>query len=186
MSDYRRARRTLKACVAGAGLALLLAGCSKELPNMVGSQLQEAQDTAQSEGFNNLSSTDVTGQGRAQVWDRNWRVCSQTPKPGEADPEKLVVLSVVKEGEQCPASTDGYVAMPGDEMPGYAGRNLMDSIDQMAALTGDVTAEDVTGKDRHTDNENDWRVCSTSPAPGEVIDDTVTFQVVKNNEKCPT
>ncbi|MFI0985030.1 hypothetical protein [Streptomyces exfoliatus] len=153
---------------------------------MLGSQLQEAQDTAQSAGFANLTSTDATGQGRAQAWDRNWRVCSQTPESGDVDPETLIVFSVVKEGELCPASTEGYLAMPGDEMPSYVGRNLMDSINQMAALTGEVTAEDVTGQGRDTENENDWRVCATTPAPGELIEDTVTFQVVRNEEECPS
>ncbi|MEU1705062.1 hypothetical protein ABZ478_06600 [Streptomyces sp. NPDC005706] len=168
-------------------LLAAVSGCSsaKELPNSVGSQLQTAQDRAQSAGFTNLSSEDATGQGRAQLWDRNWRVCSQDPQPGEADPETLVVFSVVKEGESCPASTDGYLAMPGDEMPGYVGRNLMDAMDQMAALTGEITAVDATGAGRSTDNENDWRVCTTTPVAGEVIEDSVVFEVVPNQEKCP-
>ncbi|MEU9466950.1 hypothetical protein AB0D78_09890 [Streptomyces avermitilis] len=168
-------------------LVTAVSACSsaEELPNMVGSQLQVAQDRAQSAGFTNLSSEDATGQGRAQVWDRNWRVCSQDPEPGEADPDILVVFSAVKEGESCPASTDGYLAMPGDEMPGYIGRNLMDAMDQMAALTGEVTAVDATGAARNTDNENNWRVCATTPAAGEVIEDSVVFEVVPNEEKCP-
>ncbi|CAL9570877.1 hypothetical protein SUDANB105_04821 [Streptomyces sp. enrichment culture] len=176
---------------AGVMSALLLtaavAGCSskEELPDMTGSQLQRAQDRAQSAGFTNLTSEDATGQGRAQVWDRNWRVCSQDPEPGEAEPDTLVVFLVVKEGESCPASTEGYLAMPGDEMPAYAGRNLMDAINQMAALTGDVTAVDATGKGRGTDNENDWRVCATTPAAGETIEDSVLFEAVPNGEKCP-
>lgn len=164
-----------------------VAGCSssKELPDLTGAQLQSAQDRAQSAGFGNLSSEDATGQGRAQVWDRNWRVCSQEPKAGEADPETLVVFSVVKEGESCPASTEGYLAMPGDEMPSYVGRNLMDAVNQMAALTGEVTATDATGQGRSTDNENDWRVCSSIPAVGEIIDEDVEFEAVPNEEKCP-
>lgn len=152
---------------------------------MTGSQLQTAQDRAQSAGFTNLTSEDATGQGRAQLWDRNWRVCSQNPEPGEADPETLVVFSVVKEGESCPASTEGYLAMPGDEMPNYSGRNLMDAMNQMAALTGDVTALDATGDGRGIDNENDWRVCATTPAAGELIDESVVFEAVPNEEKCP-
>ncbi|MBC2903441.1 hypothetical protein [Streptomyces cupreus] len=112
-------------------------------------------------------------------------MCSQEPKAGEADPETLVVFSVVKEGESCPASTEGYLAMPGDEMPSYVGRNLMDAMDQMAALTGEVTARDATGKGRGTDNENDWRVCGSTPAVGEIIEESVEFEVVPNDEKCP-
>ncbi|MET7356917.1 hypothetical protein ABZS76_00575 [Streptomyces sp. NPDC005562] len=179
--------------IAGVGVMAVFVGtavsaCSsaEQLPNMVGSQLQVAQDRAQSAGFHNLSSEDATGRGRAQVWDRTWRVCAQDPKPGEADPDTLVVFSAVKEGEKCPASTKGYLAMPGDEMPGYVGRNLMDAMDQMAALTGDVTAVDVTGEGRSTDDENDWRVCRTTPAAHEIVEDSVTFEVVPNDEKCPT
>ncbi|MEV5337483.1 hypothetical protein AB0K93_03220 [Streptomyces sp. NPDC052676] len=162
-------------------------GCSaaEELPDMTGSQLQTAQDRAQSAGFTNLSSEDATGQGRAQVWDRNWRVCSQDPELGEVDPDTLVVFLVVKQGEICPASTEGYLAMPGDEMPAYSGRNLMDAMDQMAALTGEVTAVDATGAGRSPDNENDWRVCSTTPTAGEIIEDSVLFEAVPNGEKCP-
>ncbi|MFF8724955.1 hypothetical protein ACF073_00515 [Streptomyces sp. NPDC015171] len=187
MTTSRRARTTAYAAAAATLLVAAAGACSsaKKLPNMTGSQLQAAQDEAQSAGFTNLSSEDATGRGRARLWDRNWRVCSQNPKAGEADPETLVVFQVVKKGESCPSSTDGYLAMPGDEMPGYGGRGLMDAMDQMAALTGEVTAVDATGKHRGTDNENDWRVCTTVPAPGETIDQDVRFNVVRNGEKCP-
>ena len=51
-------------------------GCTK-LPNMVGQDLQLAQDTMQASGFYSLSSHDATGQGRSQVLDRNWTVVDQ-------------------------------------------------------------------------------------------------------------
>ncbi|MEU6592534.1 hypothetical protein ABZ923_25465 [Streptomyces sp. NPDC046881] len=179
-------RRSAYAAATAALMLTATSGCSsqKELPNMTGSQLQAAQDRAQSAGFTNLSSEDATGRGRAQVWDRNWRVCSQDPEPGAADPDTLVVFQVVKQGESCPASTDGYLAMPGDAMPSYSGRSLMDAMDQMAALTGEVKAVDATGAGRSTDNENDWRVCTTVPAAGETIDEDVLFEAVHNDEKC--
>lgn len=75
--------------------------------------------------------------------------------------------------------------MPGDEMPSYVGRNLMDAMNQMAALTGEVTATDATGEGRNTDNENDWRVCGSIPAVGEIIDENVEFEAVPVDEKCP-
>ncbi|MFI9340070.1 hypothetical protein ACIG0D_02150 [Streptomyces sp. NPDC052773] len=68
---------------------------------MTGSQLQTAQDRAQSAGFTNLSSEDATGQGRAQLWDRNWRVCSTTPAAGEII-EDSVLFEAVPNGEKCP------------------------------------------------------------------------------------
>jgi hypothetical protein len=42
--------------------------------------LQTAQDTMQAAGFYNLGSADGTGQGRAQVADRNWVVIAQSAR----------------------------------------------------------------------------------------------------------
>lgn len=75
---------------------------SSDLPNAVGDELQHAQDAAQAAGYYNLSSRDATGQGRMQVWDRNWKVCSQTPGPGEHDEDTLVTFRVVLNEETCP------------------------------------------------------------------------------------
>ncbi|MFH9955959.1 PASTA domain-containing protein [Streptomyces roseolus] len=72
------------------------------LPNMVGSDLQLAQDTAQAAGFYGLASVDATGQGRMQVLDRNWVVCSQTPAPGQHPTDVTVTFLVVKDDEVCP------------------------------------------------------------------------------------
>ncbi|MFJ9849593.1 hypothetical protein [Streptomyces sp. NPDC101150] len=55
-----------------------------ELPDFTGKQLQAAQDGAQGAGFYFLDSDDATGQGRMQLWDRNWQVCSQEPAGGES------------------------------------------------------------------------------------------------------
>ena len=44
------------------------------VPNVVGIDLQLAQDTLQAAGFYALRSHDATGQGRFQVLDRNWTV----------------------------------------------------------------------------------------------------------------
>src|SRR5688572_6512916 len=52
------------------------------LPNVVGKDLQLAQDTLQAAGFYNLTSHDSTGMNRLQVLDRNWRVTDQTPAAG--------------------------------------------------------------------------------------------------------
>ena len=52
------------------------------LPNVVGKDLQLAQDTLQAAGFYNLTSHDSTGLNRLQVLDRNWRVTDQTPAAG--------------------------------------------------------------------------------------------------------
>ncbi|WP_217196839.1 hypothetical protein [Streptomyces buecherae] len=72
------------------------------LPDFVGRQLQAAQDAAQEAGFYNLTSHDVTGENRFQVYDRNWHICSQTPDPGTHAPDVEVDFGVVKNNETCP------------------------------------------------------------------------------------
>src|ERR1700752_471836 len=77
-----------------AALTIALAGAapaqtdpSWTMPNLVGTDLQGAQDAIQSLTHGKAwfsSSTDLTGQGRAQIVDRNWIVCSATPSPGAA------------------------------------------------------------------------------------------------------
>jgi hypothetical protein len=52
------------------------------IPDVVGKDLQLAQDTLQAAGFYHLTSHDSTGQNRLQVLDRNWVVTDQTPAAG--------------------------------------------------------------------------------------------------------
>ena len=52
------------------------------VPNVVGKDLQFAQDTMQAAGLYHLTSHDSTGQARSQVLDRNWQVTDQTPAAG--------------------------------------------------------------------------------------------------------
>lgn len=77
------------------------------MPNLIGMDLQGAQDAVQSLTRGEVwfsSSTDLTGKGRAQVSDRNWQVCSSTPPPGA----KFTVSTKVDFGvvridtEKCP------------------------------------------------------------------------------------
>ncbi|MFJ4902917.1 PASTA domain-containing protein [Streptomyces sp. NPDC088727] len=72
-----------------------------KLPNLVGMDLQAAQDTAQAAGFYLLDDQDASGQGRLQVFDRNWTVCSQDPAPGTRPVAGLVTLFAVKDNESC-------------------------------------------------------------------------------------
>ncbi|MFC9733035.1 hypothetical protein ACFWGM_18755 [Streptomyces roseolus] len=175
---------------------LALTACSSTLPDMAGRELQAAQDDAQEAGFDNLTSEDALGQGRAQVWDRNWVVCDQDPRPGEADPDELVTFTVVKTDEQCPAGTPGFRVRPGDEMPDLVGMNLSDAGEVLVLVNG-VEDVDATGKGRSTlAQSRDWKVCSHEPAAGEVIeevisqigepveDPAVTLHVVKSDENC--
>jgi hypothetical protein len=77
------------------------------MPDYRGQTLQAAQDAVQAltgnPGFFSTSS-DLTGQGRMQVMDRNWQVCSSTPAPGDTfSSASGVDFGVVKlNSESCP------------------------------------------------------------------------------------
>jgi hypothetical protein len=61
------------------------AGTSWTMPDLVGSNLQDAQNAVQDLTDFEIAVTtshDSTGAGRQQVVDRNWKVCSQSVAPG--------------------------------------------------------------------------------------------------------
>lgn len=77
------------------------------MPNLIGENLQDAQDAIQELTDNEVffsSSTDLTGKGRKQVLDRNWQVCTSTPLPGTSfDKDTRVDFGVVRiDSESCP------------------------------------------------------------------------------------
>lgn len=71
------------------------------LPDVVGMDLQAAQDEAQAAGFYVLDDQDASGQKRLQVFDRNWTVCSQEPEAGTHPTDTPVTLYAVKDTESC-------------------------------------------------------------------------------------
>jgi hypothetical protein len=75
------------------------------MPNLVGSNLQDAQDTIQrltDFGIAVTTSHDATGAGRQQVLDRNWKVCSQSVAPGETITSNTSIdFGAVKLEEDC-------------------------------------------------------------------------------------
>jgi hypothetical protein len=77
------------------------------MPNLVGKDLQGAQDAIQSLTLGQAwysGSTDLTGQDRAQVVDRNWMVCTSTPPPGTMfNVATKIDFGVVRiDSEKCP------------------------------------------------------------------------------------
>lgn len=77
------------------------------MPNLIGVDLQGAQDAVQSVSGGEVwfsSSTDLTGQGRAQINDRAWVVCGSTPPPGAAftTGTRIDFGVVRKDVESCP------------------------------------------------------------------------------------
>lgn len=71
----------------------------KRMPDVVCMGLQDAQDEIQDRGVFFSKSVDATGDGRRQLFDRNWIVVAQDPEPGEPIGENEAVLSVVKTDE---------------------------------------------------------------------------------------
>lgn len=78
------------------------------MPNLIGTDLQTAQDTVQRVSGNPLlfsTSRDVyPGKSRIQILDRDWQVCTQDPAPGAPlGPSTSVDFGVVRaEVEDCP------------------------------------------------------------------------------------
>lgn len=77
------------------------------MPNLIGVDLQGAQDAIQSASGGLVwfsSSTDLTGQNRAQIMDRAWVVCTSTPPPGLSFTTTTEInFGVVKKDiESCP------------------------------------------------------------------------------------
>ncbi|WP_243769135.1 DUF3761 domain-containing protein [Streptomyces cyanogenus] len=123
-----------------------------KVEDFVGMGLQEAQDAAQADGIDNLDSTDATGQGRMQLWDRNWTVCAQTPAAGETmSPDDTLTFDTVKasEGESCndpteSGSSDDYGEDDSSTVSG-AGDDYSDDSSSTVAGTGDDYGDDSSG-----------------------------------------
>lgn len=76
------------------------------MPDLVGSTLQDAQDQIQSltgGAVFHTASHDLTGQGRSQVLDSNWKVCTQNVEAGAPlTTESEIDFGAVKLDERCP------------------------------------------------------------------------------------
>jgi hypothetical protein len=69
------------------------------MPDVVCMDLQAAQDEIQDHGVFLSRSEDASGEGRRQIWDRNWVVVDQSPAPGTPIGEGDAILYVLKDGE---------------------------------------------------------------------------------------
>jgi hypothetical protein len=82
------------------------AGKQWTMPNLVGRNLQEAQDAMQKLTGDPLfltTSHDATGRNRHQVLDRDWKVCSQSIAAGTTFVLNAVIdFGAVKQSESCP------------------------------------------------------------------------------------
>lgn len=75
------------------------------MPDLVGRDLQSAQDTVQEMTGYAIAATvahDATGAGRPQVLDRDWTVCTQSVAAGTPiDPDTMIDFGVVLRDEAC-------------------------------------------------------------------------------------
>jgi hypothetical protein len=75
------------------------------MPNLVGANLQEAQDAIQALTGNAIfftKSHDATGAGRHQILDRDWKVCSQNVPPGtKITADTAIDFGAAKVDERC-------------------------------------------------------------------------------------
>ncbi|MBC8092323.1 MAG: PASTA domain-containing protein [Pseudonocardia sp.] len=98
----------VRALVVPAALILCLAACSGTswaMPDLVGRDLQSAQDTIQQlSGFGIAITTthDLSGRARQQVFDQDWQVCTQNIAAGsEITPDSLIDFGVLPRAESC-------------------------------------------------------------------------------------
>lgn len=156
-----------------------------DLPDLHGMGLQAAQDRARSLGFHRLDSHDSLGRGREQIWDRDWKVCFQSPAPGRRSTGATVDLGTVKLAETCPTSDATAPPTARTTMPDLTGTSLKLARQALPSATS-ITAEDATKKDRFILLESNWRVCSQTPSPGAALHgQPVSFKAVKFGERCP-
>jgi hypothetical protein len=75
------------------------------MPNLVGANLQDAQDAIQSLTDNAIfltKSHDATGGSRQQLLDRDWKVCSQNVRPGtKITSDTAIDFGAAKLDERC-------------------------------------------------------------------------------------
>ncbi|MEV7342225.1 PASTA domain-containing protein [Streptomyces sp. NPDC093544] len=155
-----------------------------QLPDMAGKGLQSAQDQAQAAGFYGLTSHDALGRERMQAFDRNWKVCSQSPKAGKHPTDTKVDFAAVKLEEDCPAKDAGEVEPAGSTMPNFKGKSVKAARQALDSGTS-ITVNDASREDRFVLVESNWQVCSQEPAAGSKLNgQPVTVNAVKFEESC--
>ncbi|GHF77204.1 hypothetical protein GCM10018790_64140 [Kitasatospora xanthocidica] len=157
------------------------------LPDFVGMGLQSAQDAAQSAGFLVLTSHDALGRDRNQISDRNWKVCTQNPAPGDHPTTTKIDMGAVKLDESCPTQDQGVggPAKAGSTMPDFKGKAVSVVRDSLPGNTS-INAKDASPKNRAILVQSNWQVCGQDPAPGAALTgQPVSVKAVKFGETCP-
>jgi hypothetical protein len=85
------------------------------VPDLIGSNTEDALDELAAMGFTEANSQDASYQERNVLVDSNWFVCEIKPAPGtELEADKVVVLLSVKNTESCPAASDAEAGTEGE------------------------------------------------------------------------
>ena len=164
----------------GQGGSEVVSGSTRKLPNLVGKGLQVAQDRAQAAGFRKLASHDALGRKRVQVFDRDWKVCSQSPAAGSRAADTRVDFGVVKLSERCPGKDQGQAL----KMPKLTGKSAAIAVAELG-LDVNITWRDGMGAGRKVLLPTNWLVCAQSPKAGaKYYGVPVTLTVIKKGEKC--
>ncbi|MFD8726162.1 PASTA domain-containing protein [Streptomyces sp. NPDC059629] len=155
------------------------------VPNFVGLGLQSAQDTAQAAGFYILDSHDALGRDRNQIIDRDWKVCSQSVKPGSKEStDTKLNFGAVKVAETCPAKDQAAPSAASGSMPNFKGDSVKAARDALDPAS--ITVKDAGGQGRFILAESNWQACSQTPAAGtKLAGQPVTLTAVKFDEPCP-
>ncbi len=156
------------------------------VPDFAGMGLQSAQDKAQEQGFYSLKSHDALGRDRMQVFDRNWKVCSQNVAAGKPVPTDTTLdFGAVKLEEDCPAQEEKPLAATGGKMPDFEGKSVKAARAALDSGTS-ITVNDAAADDRMVLMESNWQVCSQTPAAGAALSEQpVEFTAVKFGKSCP-
>lgn len=162
------------------------AAATKTVPNLIGKGLQSAQDQVQAAGFYILTSHDSLGRDRMQVFDRDWKVCSQKPAAGSSvSVDTKLDFGAVKTDETCPSKDQSAPSAAGGTMPDFKGKSVKAARGALDSSTS-IDVEDASGQSRIIILESGWQVCSQTPAAGAKISgQPVKFKAVKFEESCP-
>ncbi|AZM88158.1 MULTISPECIES: hypothetical protein [Streptomyces] len=154
------------------------------LPDLVGKGLQAAQDEAQAAGFHRLASHDGLGRGRAQAFDRNWKVCFQSPGPGSASTDARIDFGAVKVEEACPATDPGLPSAAAGATPDFYRKSVKAARDALPSGVNVTVKDSLQG--RTVRLETNWQVCAQLPKAGNPLNGgPVELNVVQFGETCP-
>jgi hypothetical protein len=126
-------------------------------------------------------------------------VTAEATQPAAVAPETVQVTapastSIMTVTAPAPKPAPSHAAKPaanGFSMPSELGNGLQNAQDDVQAASGDpfyyTDSTDALGAHRFQILDDDWQVCTQTPAAGTMIDEgsNVSFGVVKLDESCP-